>query len=131
MPKIAFESAEMNMNSRTWNSRTWSAALSEIRADTERLANEIDLCLGNGGNKKLFAWDFPVLSGDPDTECLANEIDLCLGNGGNKKSFAGDSPALSADPVADLQLATVRKLREVRCAMLVFLSLYECCWHFS
>ena len=100
MPKIAFESAEMNMNSRTWNSRTWSgawsAALSEIRADTERLANEIDLCLGNGG----------------------------------RKSFAGDSPALSADPVADLQLATVRKLREVRSALLVFLSLYECCWHF-
>ena len=103
MPKIAFESAEMNMNSRTWNSRpwnsrTWSARLSKIRADTERFANQLDKCLGNGGNKK---------------------------------SFAGDSPALSADPVADLQLATVRKLREVRCAMLVFLSLYECCWHFS
>ena len=88
MPKIAFESAEMNMNSRTWNSRTWSARLSKIRADTERFANQLDKCLGNGGNKK---------------------------------SFAGDSPALSADPVADLQLATARKLREVRSAMLVFL----------
>ena len=99
MPKIAFESAEMNMNSRTWNSRTWSARLSKIRADTERFANQLDKCLGNGGNKKSFAWD---------------------------------SPALSADPVADLQLATARKLREVRSAMLVFLSsLYECCWHLS
>ena len=63
-------------------------------------------------------------------ERLANELDEYLVKGA-QKSFAGDSPPLSDEAVADLQLKTARKLREVRSGMLVVLSLDECCWPLS
>ena len=89
----------------------------------------------NSGTAPAEGKDSATESAEPSeirdgAERLANELNEYLVKGA-QKSFAGDSPPLSDEAVADLQLKTARKLREVRSGMLVVLSLDECCWPLS
>ena len=82
------------------NAGTGGAVLSDIKEGAERLANELDDYISNSPN-----------------------------NNNDKKPFfrTKDAPPLSDEAVADLQLATARKLREVRLAWLVNMFYFTDC----
>jgi hypothetical protein len=63
-------------------------------------------------------------------ERLANELDEYLARS-SEKSFIRDkdAPPLSDEAVADLQLATARKLREVSCVNLPVIMAFENCMY--